>query len=295
MELEGAVAVVTGAGNGIGRSIALALAQRGVGIVVADIAGAAARAVAAEVVELGQRAIGTAIDVSDPEAVEGLADRAFGEFGRVDILVNNAGVSMRPFRTIWDASVEDYRWMTDVNYLGVVWGLRAFIPRMRRQPGRKHIVNTSSLAALSETPGHGAYAAAKTAVTAISDQLRSEFRDYEEKIGVTVLHPGKVETRIVEKSEGFRAPEDRSDARDIPPYRYVRDDDQAMHVVIDPEVVGEMVVEAILADAPYVLTHAASESYLRERLSWALDGCGYGLRDRAEELRDHDEDRGVRR
>lgn len=272
INLNGAVAVVTGAGNGIGRSISLALARQGADIVASDIVGSDAEAVAAEVIALGQRAIGVSVDVSDPDAVQLLADRAYEEFGHVDILVNNAGVTMRPFRTIWDASVEDYRWMTDVNYLGVVWGLRAFIPRMREQSGRKHIVNTSSMAALGETPGHGAYAAAKTAVTAISDQLRSEFRDYEEDFGVTVLHPGKVKTRIIETSEEFRSPEDRSDARDIPQYRYVRKDDEAMHVLIDPEIVGTMVVEAILADAPYVLTHAPSEDYLQARLSWALKG-----------------------
>jgi len=259
----GAVAVVTGGGSGIGRAIARSAARRGARVVVADIEAEVADAVAAEIAADGGAAIAVRTDVSDQPSVAGLADRAFGEFGRVDLLCNNAGVTMRPFRAVWDAGEADFRWMMEVNYFGVVNGLQAFVPRMRAQSGHKHIVNTSSMATLYETPGHAMYTASKAAVDGLSDVLRAEFVDQGDDFGVTVLYPGQVTTRIA-TSERLRPEADRSEGRDVRPY-VRRGPEQAHMRAIEPDDVGEMVAVAVERDLPYCLTHPAPAEGLHAR------------------------------
>ncbi|KAH6999308.1 hypothetical protein EDB80DRAFT_555794, partial [Ilyonectria destructans] len=187
-------AVVTGAGGGIGRSIALSLAEAGCDVLVADIDLEAAEVVAGEIEALGRRGIAMKVDVTRSDDVKAMADRAYSEFSNVTVLVNNAGVTMRPFRAIWDSSEADFKWMMEVNFFGVQNGVAAFVPRMLETPGRKHIVNTSSMATLIDPAGHGAYNAAKSAVDGLSNSLRNEVE--EEDIGVTIVYPGRVDTRI---------------------------------------------------------------------------------------------------
>lgn len=250
---SGSVAVVTGAGGGIGESIALSLARRGCRVVVSDIEPAACERVRDRIVGEGQLAIAHAADVSDSAAVQAVADRTIAEFGRVDILCNNAGVTMRPFRSVWDASLEDFKWMMEINYFGVVNGLHAFLPHMLGREGRRHVVNTSSMATLAKPVGHGMYTASKAAVDALSDVLRNEFLDQGEDIGVTVLYPGKIRTRIG-TSERLRPVGDRSEGRDIREYPK-RNLTGEMMAELDPEVVGPMVLRAIDLNEPYCLTH----------------------------------------
>lgn len=265
MEFHCAAAVVTGAGNGIGRSIAVSLARRGVHLLLCDIDAQAAEGAAAEIQAGGGTAVGTATDVSDRGAVEALAELAYSTFGKVDILCNNAGVSMRPYRAVWDSSPADFRWMMDVNYFGVVNGILAFVPRMLEQQGRRHMVNTSSIAGLVETPGHGAYAASKAAVDAVSDALRVELFDSGIDFGVTVLHPGMVATNISKTGENHRNPADRSSARDVRPYPYPRLGAPYAQP-IQPSQVGDMVVNAIADGAPYRITHPAPVDEMRSRV-----------------------------
>ncbi|MFV2178563.1 SDR family NAD(P)-dependent oxidoreductase [Actinomadura sp. LOL_016] len=271
MQWRGAVVVVTGAASGIGRSIARSAAARGSRVVVADVEGDLAVKTAEEIAGEGGTAIGVRADVTDPESVQDMADRAFGEYGRVDVLCNNAGVTMRPFRAIWDASLADFRWMMEVNYFGIVNGLHAFLPRMREQDGRRHIVNTSSMATLSEVPGHGMYTASKAAVDGISDVLRAEFADQGDDIGVTVLYPGTVVTRIG-TSERLRDAADRSEARGVRPYERKNAGQQQHEQAIDADEVGPMVLRAVEAGAPYCLTHPAPADDLRARLDAWING-----------------------
>jgi NAD(P)-dependent dehydrogenase (short-subunit alcohol dehydrogenase family) len=221
ISLDGAVSFVTGAGGGIGESIARELAARGGVVVVADIEKDAADRVAQDILSHGGQAETMQVDVGDAQAVQAVADEVFVRRGRVDVLVNNAGVSMRPLRAVWDASVTDFEWMMRINYFGVVNGIRSFLPRMRAQGTRGHIVNTSSFVTLNETPGHGMYAASKAAVDGISEVLRAELEDLGDPIGVTVLYPGQVTTRIA-TSERLRDAPDRSEARGVKPYEQVR-------------------------------------------------------------------------
>ena len=254
LRLEEAVVVITGAGSGIGRGIALAFAKRGSSVVVADIDGDAAGTVAEEIRITTGTASPATVDVSDEASVAALADRAFREFGRVSILCNNAGVSMRPFRTAWDATVSDFQWTMAVNFMGVVHGLRSFVPRMLTQPGHKHIVNTSSYAIFEDAPGHAPYAASKAAISKLSDATREELAQLGHDVGVTTLLPGTVPTAIT-TAERLRPTRDRSANRDGF-VEFARAPRQRIYTVPRPsEDVGEMVVEAVLANSPLCLTH----------------------------------------
>ncbi|MER5754609.1 SDR family oxidoreductase [Streptomyces sp. NPDC002088] len=289
--VEGTAAVVTGAGGGMGRSIALALAGRGVDVVVADIEGAAAESVAKEIEALGRRSIGVQVDVSQRDAVEELADLAYDWHGSVEILVNNAGVTLRPFRASWDTSYEDYRWVMDVNFWGVLHGHAAFVPRMRATPGPKHIVNTSSMGTMAMSAGHSAYNVSKAAVEALSLTARNELRG--QGIGVSILHPGAVRTRIT-TSERLRSAQDRSAERGVTPWStYV---EQVTNPITDakpgdlqpsaedpdvpttwadyitPAATGWLVIRGIERELAHILTHACPREAILARAEDVLAG-----------------------
>lgn len=282
-DLKGRVAVVTGAGTGMGRSMALSLAAEGVDLVVSDIEGAAAEAVRDEAIALGRRAIAVATDVSDLGQVEALADAAYAEFGRVDILINNAGVTLRPFRAVWDTSYEDFQWVLGVNIWGVIHGIHVFVPRMRAQEGEKHIVNVSSMSTLAKVPGHSTYVLSKAAINGFSDVIREEL--LADGFGVTILYPGYVKTRIA-TSERLRPADQRSEGREVPSYDSYRkveegarsqgpvhiEDAGAMQVGIEADVVGPMLVKAIRENRPYCLTHPAPDVPMRAQFDALLEG-----------------------
>lgn len=276
MNFDGASAVITGAGNGIGRSIALELGGLGTQVLIADLDGDAAAAVAEQIIAGGGKARSRKLDVTDAAAVEALADEAFSEFGRADVLHNNAGVTWRPFRAVWNATLADFRWMTEVNYFGVVNGIVSFLPRMRAQEGRKQILNTSSMATISITPGHGLYNAAKHAVDGLSDTLREELIDHGDDFGVTVLYPGQITTGIGERSGQIRKLETGEDQTKGIAYVQVREATWAHNEPKTADNVGKQVVEAIIHNDPYCLTHPAPTEYLEARNElWAQGHRGY--------------------
>jgi short-subunit dehydrogenase len=167
--LSGKTAVVTGAGSGIGRSLAILLAQRG--------------------------AVVHAADVTDAGAVARLADRAFQD-GPVHLLFNNAGIGHAG--SVADTPLGDWRRLIDVNLMGVVHGLHAFLPRLLAQDGPAHIVNTASMAGLVPAAGLSAYSATKAAVVALSDALDVELAGT--RVRVSALCPGVINTAIVATS-----------------------------------------------------------------------------------------------
>jgi NAD(P)-dependent dehydrogenase (short-subunit alcohol dehydrogenase family) len=195
-----AVAVVTGAGSGIGRAIALRLSQEGAIVHCVD------RNLANAVAVAGECANGTAhqVDVTDVADVEALANRIFAA-GPVDILINNAGIAHSG--TILDSEVNDFRRLLEVNVMGVVHGLHAFLPRMLAQQTPAHIVNTASGAGLFASPGIGPYCASKHAVVGLSSVLAAELHDT--PIAVTILCPGIVNTPIIQTAAFRGAAGDR--------------------------------------------------------------------------------------
>jgi NAD(P)-dependent dehydrogenase (short-subunit alcohol dehydrogenase family) len=188
------VAVVTGAGSGIGAALARAFSAAGCAVVLADIELAALEQVACSL-DGDVQAVVT--DVSDSAAVEHLADVAFGRFGAVHVLCNNAGVST--FNPMSAQTLDDWRWVLGVNLWGVIHGVHTFLPRLLALGQPAHIVNTSSLAGiLSGLPQLGPYNVTKVGVVAISETLRSELALAGAPVGVSVLCPGSTESRILE-------------------------------------------------------------------------------------------------
>jgi len=191
------VAVITGGGSGIGAALCRLSASLGMKVVIADIDLDAAERVRASLV--GRSAIAARVDVSKAEEVEQLAHLAFGSYGAVHLLCNNAGVvPSGRHRPVWEYPLEDWRWAFDVNLMGVVHGLRSFVPRMLAQRAESHIVNTASVAGLVSGSGSPVYSASKHAVVRVTEALHASLRERKAAIGVTALCPGLVNTRIYE-------------------------------------------------------------------------------------------------
>jgi NAD(P)-dependent dehydrogenase (short-subunit alcohol dehydrogenase family) len=260
-DLQGRVAVITGAASGIGRGIAHALAAEGAHIVVADIEAGPARAVAGELGAQGIRAVPVEVDVADPSSLERLAEQAYAEFGAVHILCNNAGVFIGG--PLAETSSEEWAWLIAVNLMGVVNGVRAFLPRMRAQGGEAHIVNTGSISGLYPTPNQGAYTATKYAVVGYSERLHDELAA--DGIGVSVLCPSGVRTRITDsrrnRHPAYGGPVSAPPRSTPAPAR---------PSVMDPLDVGRLVVQGIKENRLYIHTHLNVKDWIDNRFRHIL-------------------------
>jgi NAD(P)-dependent dehydrogenase (short-subunit alcohol dehydrogenase family) len=181
--------------------------------------------------------IGVICDVSDASSVGRLADETIRRFGAVHVICNNAGI-IRSGRT-WEISLADWNAVLSVNLLGVVHGVHAFVPLLLESRSEGHVVNVASMAAVVPVSGIAPYNVAKHGVLALSDTLRMELHDLGAPIGVSVVMPGRVPSRL------GRAPGD--------PYEPPSDTDEAG--MLPPEEVGRIVVEAVRTDRMYVFTH----------------------------------------
>jgi NAD(P)-dependent dehydrogenase (short-subunit alcohol dehydrogenase family) len=266
----GRVAVVTGGGSGIGRALAEALAAAGSAVVVADLDLTAAEAVADEIRSNGGRADAVTVDVADAASVDELAAGVIGRHGRVDVLCNNAGVST--FNLIEDQTLDDWRWVLSVNLWGVIHGVHSFLPILRRQGTPAHIVNTASIAGLlSGVAFIGPYSATKVAVVSISETLVKEFAIAGLPIGVSVLCPSSVDTRVME-SERSRprslGVEHRTETAET-----VRLGIRASFTGptgLPPALVAQRVIDAIREDRFWIITHPGERPAVEERFTAAL-------------------------
>jgi NAD(P)-dependent dehydrogenase (short-subunit alcohol dehydrogenase family) len=259
--LDGKVAVITGGGSGIGASLAEACAAEGMRVVVADVNGDRAEAVASELPD--DTAFGKAVDVSDAAQVQELADFAFDTFGAVHLLCNNAGVS--PVGRVWDYSDEDFHWLVGVNLFGVMNGLRAFVPRMIEQ-GEGHIVNTGSGASFVSTPRLGPYCATKHAIVGLSEALRYELEGT--GIGVSVLVPAGVNTNI---GESGARPSSDADTTAADFGVLVESLDETSLQMIDPYVVAEVTLVGVKEGWDYIVMGPGQEAGLTRRFNEVRD------------------------
>jgi short-subunit dehydrogenase len=190
------VAVVTGAASGIGKSLALKLATQGCHLALADKDIDGLLAVQQQVEHLGVNCIISALDVSDNKAFIAFAEHVFSEFSRVDMLFNNAGVSL--IDSVEGQSLEDFHWLMNINFWGVVYGTNAFLPYLQKSP-KAHIVNVSSLFGLLSLPLQSAYNSSKFAVRGFTESLKMEMAGT--NVSVHCVHPGGIKTNITNSAK----------------------------------------------------------------------------------------------
>jgi NADP-dependent 3-hydroxy acid dehydrogenase YdfG len=261
-EFKDKVAVITGAASGIGRGIARRAAKEGMRVVLADIERDALNQAEEELRSSGTEVISVVMDVSKSEQIEKLAQKTIDMFGEVHLLCNNAGVAAPG--PLWECVLSDYNWVIGVNLLGVIHGIRTFIPIMLKQNNECHIVNTSSMAGLlAGDPGNGIYSITKQGVVALSESLRAIFSQAKTKIGVSVLCPGIVNTRITDSERNrpaeFCGPDyipcfERIIKNHPELEKIVRESPKVWEKGTSPDQSGDIVFEAIKNDIFYIFT-----------------------------------------
>ena len=247
-QLEGRVAVVTGAASGIGFALAERAAKEGMTVVLSDIETNALEAATGSLRDRGFKVASQRMDVSNEAEVEGLAKRVYDEFGAVHLLCNNAGVLNRE-RPVWEATTADWRWVLAVNLWGVIHGIRAFVPRMLAGGQEGHIVNTASMAGLiTGGSGTGIYDASKHAVLSLSESLYRDLVAETSKVSASVLCPGAVSTKIFQaernRQEEFGTPGPETEDKGASAFG-----DQSF----PPSEMANRVFEAVQANRFYVL------------------------------------------
>jgi NAD(P)-dependent dehydrogenase (short-subunit alcohol dehydrogenase family) len=265
---EGRTAVITGAGSGIGAALARCAAARGMNLVLADINLSDVQAVAADLD--GSAPLVLRVDVADADAVQTMADQAWDRFGSVDLLCNNAGVVPGGrHRNVWEYATEDWRWAFGVNLDGVVNGIRSFVPRMIAAGREGHVLNTASVAGFVSGAGSAVYGASKHAMVRVSEALYAGLADIGAPIGVTLLCPGLVATRIYD-AERARPEHLRTQPRAEETAELKAISDNLYGAAPSPDVVAEMAFAGVEADQFYVFTTDRFDDPIRARLDAVL-------------------------
>jgi len=234
-QLTDRVAVVTGAASGIGLGIAQAFADSGMTVMMTDVD---EERLEREVAGIGtDRAAGMVCDVADAVAVEVLADETFERFGAVHVVCNNAGIIRGG--SVWELPLTDWEAVLGVNLWGVLHGIRSFVPRMLAAGSEGHVVNVASMAAVVPVAGIGPYSVAKHGVLAMSETLDMELRAAGAPIGVTVVFPGRVPSRL---GRSIDSPDEPA-ASTLEPG------------VVAAEDIGRMVVDAVVDQRMFLFTH----------------------------------------
>jgi NAD(P)-dependent dehydrogenase (short-subunit alcohol dehydrogenase family) len=265
-QLRGQVAVVTGAASGIGLGMAERFAAEGMRLVMADVEEGALASAADRLRSSGAEVVAVTCDVSRYDDVAALASRTLEAFGAVHVVCNNAGVADTSGAPVWAGSLADWEWVIGVNLWGVIYGVRAFVPLLL-QADEGHVVNTASGAGL--IPGAlGSYGVTKHAVVALSEALHTELGAIGAHVGVSVLCPGVVRTRILDADRNRPAgAEERSGADPNPRAQQVLDSlRERIPVGTPPSDIAACVVDAIRSNRLYVLPHPAVIAQIRERV-----------------------------
>ena len=271
-DFAGKTAVITGAGGGVGRALAHRAAALGMKVVLADISEKDLETVAGELERENADVLTVTTDVSRFEEVERLAKAAEGRFGNVHLLFNNAGVSSPP-RLLWESSLEDWDWVLGVNLRSVVYGVKAFVPRMLAHGENAHVVNTASIAGLISNSRMNTYGVTKHAVVALSETLYLDLREVDANIGVSVLCPAWIKTNI-HLSERNRRAKERTvlETIDENTQRTAGVIMEAVKAGLEPADVAQAVFEGIQKESFYILTHPPFNKLVEARMGAILGG-----------------------
>lgn len=263
-DLTDRVAVVTGGANGIGYAIAEAFAGAGARLVLADLAADELEDAVRRLDGAGATVTGVVTDVSDPAQVEALRDTTIDTYGAVHVVCNNAGVAGGG--PSWQIPLEQYRWVLDVDLFGVIHGVHAFTQVLVEQ-GEGHIVNTASMAGLLSPAFMAPYNIAKHGVVTLSETLFAELASAAPGVGVSVLCPGWVNTRIHDAARYGRTG-DTDDGTG----GFASVVEELVTAGIDPTLVGAQVLDAVLTRRFYVLTHPDWMPLAEDRTRRMLEG-----------------------
>jgi NAD(P)-dependent dehydrogenase (short-subunit alcohol dehydrogenase family) len=264
-ELAGRTAFVTGGGSGIGLALGRAFAEAGMKVMLADVERAALDSALESLDNFGPNVRGVACDVADPDSVERAAQATYEAFGKVHVVCNNAGVAAGG--GIDQISLDNWRWVIDVNLMGVLHGIRSFLPHIRNHGEGGHIVNTASMAGMNAGLGFSPYHASKFAVVAMSEGLAGQLRPL--GIGVSVLCPSYVRTRIGESGRNRPERYGRAQAPDpaSPAGMLVAEIAKRLQAGLDPAEVAARLLAAIRENELYVFTHPNMREEVDERFA----------------------------
>lgn len=256
---EGKVAVVTGAASGIGLATANKFADSGMKVVLADIEQVALDAAVKSITDKGQVAIGLNTDVSDQKQIERLAEATMDTYGSVNVVHNNAGVVRAG--TIEELTIADWEWVLGVDLWSVIYGVKTFLPLIK-QAGEGHIINTASTAGFASSENIGPYNVAKFGVVAMTETLKLQLNTEKSAIGASVLCPGAIDTQIAESHRN------RTEKTEMTPTeQQFRDRAGAMlSEGLKPSQVADMIVEAIVDNKFWIITHPTWGPILKARV-----------------------------
>lgn len=192
------VAAITGAGSGIGRALALNLAQQGCNLALSDVNETGLAETVKQASSLGVKVTSQKLDVADKDGVHAWADSVVAEHGKVNLIFNNAGVALGS--TVEGMSYDELAWVMNINFWGVVYGTKAFLPYLKAS-GDGHIINVSSIFGLCAQPSQSAYNASKFAVRGFTEALRQELDIENAPVSVTCVHPGGIKTNIAKAAK----------------------------------------------------------------------------------------------
>jgi len=250
-DVQGKTAVVTGAASGIGLGMSTSFATAGMSVVMADIEVDRLDAAVADLRSQGHSVLGVQTDVSEEAQIQALAKAALDEFGGVQVMANNAGIGVGG--AVDEMSLDDWKWTIDVDLWSVIYGVRTFLPIMKAQ-GEGHITATSSMAGLVSGPVLGAYHVAKHGVVALMDTVRIELKLAKSDVKASVLCPGPIDTNVTDSQRNRPAGLSEHETSPLEE-KFWTNLESTLAAGMDPAEVGDLVLDAVVNERFWILTH----------------------------------------